>query len=331
MRKSVLWIALVLSMGGALSSEAFEYHIRNAVADTTLNGIEVYLRDEADVIELADGVVKDGILEISGESDRTFPGLLLYRGSKNMHPSRFIVEPGNIIVDPNGRSSVSGGSLNDGLNELDYRWAEVDYRSEPSKKILKECFEKNIGNGLGEAALLRYAEYCSPDEWTECLNLMDEASKKLTAISDITSRMERRRPVWEGQPFTDIRGEGLDGKPVSLSDFVGKGKYVIADCWASWCGGCIVEAKDYLIPLYADLKDSPDVQFIGIALDDISEAVKKHGIAWPQIMKCDSLMKRYGCFAIPEIIIISPDGVILRRNIRGKDLLEILESLPIGK
>lgn len=331
MKKTVLWITIVLSMVASLSSQAFEYRIINAVPDTTLNGIEVYLRDEADVIQIAECVVKDGIMEISGESERSFPGLLIYRSNKGMHPSRFIVEPGDILVDPNGKTPICGGALNDGLNDLDRRWAEVDYRTVPSKKILKECFEKNIGNGLGESALLRYAEYCSPDEWTECLNLIDDSTRELSSISDITARMESRRPVWEGQPFTDLYGEGLDGKPAALSDFVGKGKYVIADCWASWCGGCIVEARECLIPLYAELKDNPDVQIIGIAFDDVGEAVKKYGIEWPQIMKCDKYMKKYGCYAIPEIMIFSPDGIILYRNLRGKDLPEILDSLYESK
>ena len=328
MKKTVIIIYMLLA--ASMSTYAFDYRIVMALSDSTLNGGSVYLRDETDMIQLAECVVNGEIIEFSGESDRTFPAFVFYRDDRMKSkgkPIRFIVEPGEISVDLNEATPPSGGILNEGLQDLFRRWLEVDYRIDPSKKILRECFEKNIGNGLGEYSLLAYSGYCSPDEWAQCLEMIDENTKNLTQISAITDRKERLRPVWEGQPFAELNGKTLDGDPTCLSDYVGKGRYVVADLWASWCGGCIADGKRYIMPLYEEYKDNPNVMFLGIAMDNVNDAVRKHGFEWPQITECEKLMDAYGAYGIPEVILFGPDGTILRRFQRGSDLKDLLKDL----
>lgn len=328
MKKIVTFIYVLLA--ASMSIYAFDYRIVISLGDSTFNGGSVYLRDEADMIHLAEYVVSDGIVEFSGESDRTFPAMVFYRNDRmksNGKPIRFIVEPGEISVNLNEATPPSGGILNEKLLYLFKLWREVDYRIDPSKMILRECFEKNIGNGLGEYALLAYSEYCSPEEWAQCLEMIDENTKNLTMISNITDRKERMKSVWEGQPFTELNGKTLDGNSACLSDYVGKGRYVVADLWASWCGGCISDGKTYIKPLYEEYKDNPNVMFLGIAMDNVDGAVKKHGFEWPQITECEKLMRTYAVYSIPEVIIFGPDGTILRRLQRGRDLKDLLKDL----
>ncbi|MDE7420204.1 MAG: TlpA family protein disulfide reductase [Muribaculaceae bacterium] len=153
----------------------------------------------------------------------------------------------------------------------------------------------------------------------------------MTGISNITERMENIKLTWEGQPFIDLEGRSIDGKPVKLSDFLGKGKYIIADFWASWCGGCIIEAREILLPLYNEYKENPDVQFIGIAFDDVKETVEKLELPWEQIISCENAMYIYSTYSIPEIVIFAPDGTILHRRLHGNEtankLHQILDTL----
>ena len=102
---------------------------------------------------------------------------------------------------------------------------------------------------------------------------------------------------------------------------------MVADLWASWCGGCIADGKRYIKPLYEEYKDNPNVMFLGIAMDNVNDAVRKNGFEWPQITECGKLMRAYGAYGIPEVILFGPDGTILRRFQRGSDLKDLLKDL----
>ena len=331
MKKTLCFI--LLSMGISLSAYSFEYRIVSKTPDSKLNGLELILSNEADWSGEDFGVIENGVIDIKGESQRSFPAHLIVKnsdqtsGNKQYYMISLIVEPGTIVVDVNEDFPLQGGALNEGWKDCHRRLSEVEYRTTPSKEIIEEVFKKNVGNGLGERALLNYGLMCSPDEWMEMVALLDASSRSLEAIENMTDRKERLKPVWEGQPFAELIGKTLDGMPTSLSEYVGKGQYVVADLWASWCGGCISQANHYLKPLYDEYKDNPEVMFLGIAMDDVNNAVDKYGYQWPQMQDCKRLMATYGVYSVPEIILFAPDGTILRRFLHGTDLKDVLKDL----
>lgn len=190
----------------------------------------------------------------------------------------------------------------------------------------KEIFKENFDNGLGEYVLISYGGIWSPDEWEEAVHLLDEDRRELEAIRSITSRMDRLKNTWVGKPFVELEGKNLEGEPAKLSDYVGNGEFVIVDIWARWCGGCIVEARETLLPLYNKYKDNPKVKFIGIALDDVRDMAKKMGLPWEQLMECKRVMGIYGINSIPEIILFGPDGTVLNRHLRGTEVEEKLKA-----
>lgn len=106
-----------------------------------------------------------------------------------------------------------------------------------------------------------------------------------------------------------------DGKPVRLSDFVGKGNYVLADFWASWCGPCIAEMP-HVVELYERYKEK-GLQVIGITVDDMPEksnaVIKEKGIVFPQLFETKP-KSTYGVLAIPYTILFAPDGTIIARG-----------------
>ncbi len=324
MKKVIKIFTLVVLIASNLRVSAFEYRIVTNSVDTTFNGYNCVLYNTSEAITSYIGTIKDGKIDINGESKRSFPAFIkIYCDSPDFTKRpiliNLIVEPGTITLDWNERYPIAGGNLNQGLN--DYITKLNSFVSEPAlqKEVWKEVFKGNYNNGLGECALRDAVFHCSPDEWAEAISLLDDETKGMDGISDFTERMEKVKLTWEGQPFTELHGKDLDGKDVSLSDYVGKGKFVVADIWASWCGGCIIEAREMLIPLYNEYKDNENVQFVGIALDDVSEAVKKLGIPWDQIMYCGNAMDAYCAYSIPEVIIFSPDGTILYRRLHGQE------------
>lgn len=315
-----------------LEGNAFEYRIVSNTVDTTFNGYDCVLYNISDVSTSYIGTIKDGKIDISGECERSFPAFIDVMTSNQDNLKRvqirLIVEPGTITVDWNERFPVAGGELNSGLKDYIKELNGLATDPAAQNEAWKPVFKENYSNGLGEYVLIMDAGYsCSPDEWTEAISLLDEETKKMNGILDLTERMVSLKPTWEGQAFTDLEGKSLNGNKIKLSDYAGKGKYVVADIWASWCGGCIIETKEILIPLFNEYKDNSNVQFIGIAIDDVSEAVKELGIPWDQIMDCHNVMEKYSAYSIPEIIIFAPDGTILHRRLNGQEIASKLKEV----
>ncbi len=133
-----------------------------------------------------------------------------------------------------------------------------------------------------------------------------------------------------GKTAGDFEQPTADGRPVKLSDY--RGKYVLLDFWASWCGWCRAEFP-VLKEVYAKYKDQ-NFELLGIAVNDDREktlkAMKEDGVTWPQILNTGKVaMEAYGIAGIPEIILFAPDGKILARGLRGDELkakvVEVME------
>jgi peroxiredoxin len=134
-----------------------------------------------------------------------------------------------------------------------------------------------------------------------------------------------------GQPAIDFTQNDADGKPVSLAS--SRGKYVLIDFWASWCGPCRSEYP-YLHKAYDQFKGN-NFEIIGVSLDENRSAwlnsIKENNFPWLEV--CDmkghlnEVALAYGINAIPQSFLIDPQGTIIAKNLRGNDLIQKLNEV----
>lgn len=129
--------------------------------------------------------------------------------------------------------------------------------------------------------------------------------------------------------FTVVQDASDPSSKVSLSDYVGKGKWVVADFWASWCVYCIQEIPT-LKRIYSDFpKEKVTVLSIAVwdKVSDTKVSASKNGIVWPQIINTGDIASDvYGFGGIPYIVVFDPQGKIAAINLRGNRLYTFVKT-----
>jgi peroxiredoxin len=145
-------------------------------------------------------------------------------------------------------------------------------------------------------------------------------------IDPVIAGLENRIQYSVGNVFPDFAETDLDGQPLSLARY--KGKVVLIDFWATWCGPCIAELPN-VVSTYKKYH-AQGFEIVGISLDRADSLEKlrafarEHEMPWPQFYDgkfwANKLAVRYGIQSIPATFLIDGEGRIIARDLRGPAL-----------
>jgi thiol-disulfide isomerase/thioredoxin len=157
-----------------------------------------------------------------------------------------------------------------------------------------------------------------------------QAGEVLPQLDKMDAMKAIQKTLVVGNPFPDFQEKDLDGKPLSVSRF--KGKVLLVDFWATWCGPCRVELPNVIATYEKHHKNGFEI--LGISLDQDEQAMKKflasNKMTWPQYFDGlgwqTKLAGQYGVNSIPATYLLDAQGIIIARDLRGDDLEEAVAA-----
>ena len=307
------------------------------------DGDTVYLQEAngRNLVKLDTAVITKGTFTFEGTQDSVVSRYITCEVDGEPLMIDFFLENGKINVAlTKDNDSATGTANNDAyqivraqindiskkMNAIYQSMGDSSLSDEQKEAKQKEGVQNNITNPVG-VFLFKQTFYNNSTAENEALLQQIPANfqndETIVKIKELT---DKQKKTAVGTKFVDFEMQTPDGKSVKLSDYVGKGKVVLVDFWASWCGPCRREMPN-LVEAYAKFKGK-NFEIVGVSLDQDGaawkEAINKLNMTWPQMSDLKFWQSEgaqlYAVNSIPHTVLIDGDGTIIARGLHGEEL-----------
>lgn len=294
--------------------------------------------------------IQNGIFTFKGKQDKAVNRYIRTKNKVGDTNRRlytdFFLENGHIKISitPMG-GETSGTPNNDAYQATRNEMYEMQQKlaTLPKEEQMKEF--DNVFTGVMKRAAANYIKmpvgvhflkeayhFMKTEEIAELLIQIPEDLANDPAVIRIKDLVERKKKCAIGLSFMDFEMNDPEGKTVKLSDYAGKGKIVLIDFWASWCGPCCKAIPD-LINLYNQYQGK-GLEIVGVSLDqDVKAwkgAINRLNIPWPQMSDLKGWKsegsKMYAVSTIPYTVLLDDEGKIVANNLTLEELKIYLEE-----
>ena len=194
----------------------------------------------------------------------------------------------------------------------------------------KEVYLNHLEDPVGNQAMTFLIDDAIPDE--EFIDLYQMGGDLIMNDASLGGYYESL--ILSGTTIIQLQADGtFTEKEGTLDDFIGQGKYILVEFWASWCSPCKKETP-FVVKAYNDYKDKGLI-VLGIPVRDKIDGTKKAmadlGIYYPQILDPKQvLFNRFDFHSIPHLYLLDPDGRIVKQGMRGEQIGEAVKE-ALGK
>lgn len=351
------FVTLLLAMVACNTSKPVEGYVISGSISGAKDGDSVFIEiiDNMELTRLDTAIIQSGKFTFSGRQDSIELRYISCITDEDAFSVPFFLENGEISMSiSSDEVKVTGTKTNDihqtirskmtqalrqmnavasdtTLNEEQYN-ERMDSAEMMYDQAIRQGMKENMDNPVG---IYFFKQQYFDNSLSENLLLFDMIPDKYLSDPDLQGmkqQIEQRKKTDVNVRFTDLSLQTPQGQMVQLSDYVGKGKPVLLDFWASWCGPCRQAMPD-LVRIYKDYAGK--LEIVGISLDEDTEswqkAIEKLEITWPQISdlkgwQSEAVLK-YGIHSIPHTLLIDSNGIIIARDIHGEPLVNKLREL----
>lgn len=357
MKKLTYLAVAAVALGVASCNNSKPGYVITGTVEGASDGDTVFIQERVSrqFNKLDTAIIANGTFTFEGVQDSAVNRYITYSKNGDGAYVDFFLENGKINVNlSKDNKSATGTPNNDAYQEIRNKTNVIDQKQaaiyqamgdstltddqklakqkeysqleEAYSQAIKEGVQKNITNPVGVFLFKQTFYNNSTEENAALLEQIPANFQNDETIVKVKEQTEKQKKTAVGTKFIDFEMQTPEGKTVKLSDYAGKGKVVLVDFWASWCGPCRREMPN-LVEAYAQYKGK-NFEIVGVSLDQDAaawkESIKKLNMTWPQMSDLKFWQSEgaqlYAVNSIPHTVLIDGDGTIIARGLHGEGL-----------